>query len=50
MLRVKKNIDVNVLQMLYHSLIQPYFKYCNIIWATHYTQHIELLIRKQKKL
>ena len=35
--------------MLYHSLIQPYFQYCNIIWATHHTQHIELLFRKQKK-
>ena len=47
MLRVKK-VDVNVLKMLYHSLIQPYFQYCNIIWATHHTQHIELLLRKQK--
>ena len=50
MLRVKKNVDINVLKMLYHSLIQPYFQYCNIIWATHRTQHIELLVRKQKKL
>ena len=50
MLRAKKNVDVNVLKMLYHSLIQPYFQYCNIIWATHHTQHIELLFRKQKKL
>ena len=46
MLRIKKNVDVNVLKMLYHSLIQPYFQYCNIIWAT---QHIESLFRKQKK-
>ena len=30
-LRIKKNVDVNVLKMLYHSLIQPYFQYCNII-------------------
>ena len=49
MLRVKKNVDINVLKMLYHSLIQPHFQYCNIIWATHRTQHIELLARKQKK-
>ena len=33
MLRVNKNVDANVLPMLYHSLIQPYFQYCNIIWA-----------------
>ena len=49
MLRVKKNVNVKVLKMLYHSLIQPYFQYCIIIWATHHTQHIELLFRKQKK-
>ena len=49
MLRVKKNFDVNVLKMLYHSLIHSYFQYCNIIWETHDTQHIELLFRKQKK-
>ena len=48
MLRVKKNVDVNVLKMLCHSLIQPYFQYCNIIWATHHTQHIELLFRNKK--
>ena len=49
MLRVKKNVDVNVLKMMYHSFIQPYFQYCNIIWATHHTQYIELLFRKQIK-
>ena len=50
MLRVKKNVDVNVLKMLYHSLIQPYFQYCNIILATHRTQRIELLFRKHVAL
>ena len=49
MLRVKKTVDANALQMLYQSLIQPYFQYCDIIWVTHHTQHIELLFRKQKK-
>ena len=49
MLRVKKNFDVNVLKMLYHYLVQPYFQYCNLIWATHRTQHIKLLFRKQKE-
>ena len=48
MLRVKNNINTNVLNMLYHTLIQPYFQYCNIIRATHHTQQIELLFRKQK--
>ena len=47
MLRVKK-VDANVLKMLCHSLIQPYFQYCNIIWATHHTKHIELLSVNKK--
>ena len=47
MLRVKKNVDAIILKMLYHSLIQPYFQYCNIIWATHHKQQIELLFRKK---
>ena len=49
LLRVKKNVDVNVLKMFFYSLIQPYFQYCNIIMATRHTQHIELLFRKQEK-
>ena len=48
MLLEKKNVDANVLKM-YQSLIQPYFQYCNIIWETHHTQHIELLFCKTKK-
>ena len=49
MLLVKKSVDINVLEMLYHSLIQPYFQYCNINWAIYRTHHIELLARKQKR-
>ena len=50
MLRVKNNVDANVLKMLYHTQIQPYFQYCNIIWGTHHTQQIELLFVNKKKL
>ena len=49
MLRVKNNVDTNVLKMLYHTLIQPYFQYCNIIWSIHHTQQIELLFHKEKE-
>ena len=47
MLRVKNNVDTNVFKMLYFSLMQPYFQYCNIIWTPYHTQYIELLFRKQ---
>ena len=33
--------------MFYHSLIQPYFRYCNIIYATNHTQPIQLIFRKK---
>ena len=33
--RVKKNIPLSILRSLYHTLIQPYFEYCNIIWSIH---------------
>ena len=48
MLRVKNNIDANVLKLLYHNLTQPYFQSWSIILATQHTQQIELLFCKQK--
>ena len=30
----RHNINKNTVLLLYHSLIQPYLDYCNIIWAT----------------
>ena len=47
MLGVKKDVDANELKMFYHSLIQPYFEYCNIIYATNHIQPIKLLFRKK---
>ena len=31
--RTRNNLNRNTLLMLYHSIIQPYLDYCNIVWA-----------------
>ena len=38
-----------MLLTLYHTLIEPYFSYCNIIWGTHCSKHLDQLYRKQEK-
>ena len=39
----------NTLITLYNSLFLPYLNYCNLIWASTYTSHIEPLFLLQKK-
>ena len=41
LLRIRKNAPNNVLLTLYHTLIEPYFSYCNIIWGTHCSKHLD---------
>ena len=33
LLRIRKHFPNDVLLTLYHTLIEPYFSYCNIIWG-----------------
>ena len=33
--RVKKNMPLSILRSLYHTVSQPYFDHCNIIWSIH---------------
>ena len=40
----------DVIQTLYHTLIELYFSYCNIIWGTHCSKHLYQLYHKQKKV
>ena len=35
--------------MLFYALINPYFDYCNIVWSTERTLHLENLSKLQKK-
>ena len=32
--KIKSNVPYVILRNLYFMLLQPYLKYCNIIWAT----------------
>ena len=36
--------------MLYHSLIYPYFHYCNIVWAAIYNTNLRRLDILQKRI
>ena len=50
LLRVRKYVPNDMLLTLYHTLIEPYFSYCNIIWGTHCSKHLDQLYHKQKKV
>jgi len=47
--RIKNKIPVSLLRSLYFTLVNPYFEYCNIIWATCSSVVLEKLFRIQKK-
>ena len=46
---LKYTFPTNALKTLYHSLIYPYFNYCNLIWGSAASTHLESLILLQKK-
>ena len=50
LLRIRKNFPNDVLLTLYHTLIESYFSYCNIIWGPHCSNHLDQLYHKQKKV
>ena len=50
LLRIRKNVPNDVLLTLYHTIIEPYFSYCNIILGTHCAKHLDQLYHKQKKV
>ena len=46
---LKHTFPNNALKAIYHSLIYPYFNYCNLIWGSAATTHLQSLILIQKK-
>ena len=48
LLRIRQNFQNDVLLTLYHTLIESYFSYCNIIWGTHCSKHLDQLYHKEK--
>ena len=45
---VKKNMPLSILRSLYHTLIQPYFEFCNIIWSIHRSTVLSKLFISKK--
>jgi len=47
--RTKNRISVSLLRNLYFTLINPYFEYCNVIWAISSSIALVKLFRIQKR-
>jgi hypothetical protein len=47
--RLRYSVPKCVLLSLYHALIEPYFTYCNIVWALQQTTCLKSLFVCQKK-
>ena len=47
--RIRKNLPLYTLRMLYYALINPYFDYCNIVRGIERNHHLENLFKLQKK-
>ena len=43
--RIRKNLPLYTLRMLYYALINPYFDYCNIVWGIERNLHLEHLFK-----
>ena len=46
---LKYTFPTNALKTIYHSLIYPYYTYCNLIWGCAANTHLEPLVLLQKK-
>ena len=46
---LKHTFPSSALKTIYHSLIYPYYNYCNIIWGCATSTHLEPIILLQKK-
>ena len=47
--RLSSFLPLNILRLLYCSLILPYLSYCNIVWGNTYSSHLNKLNILQKK-
>ena len=46
---LKFTFPSNVLKNIYFSLIYPYYTYCNLVWGSAVSTHLDILIKLQKK-
>ena len=47
--RLSVFLDSSTMNILYKSLVQPYFDYCNVIWFGRFTEDVHNLIILQKR-
>ena len=47
--KMKNDLPVSILPMLYSTLTLPYYQYCNMVWACHYTSNLHKLSVLQKR-
>ena len=45
---LKFTFPSNVLKNIYFSLIYPYYTYCNLVWGSAVSTHLDILIKLQK--
>ena len=48
--RLKSQLPFFTMRTLYHTLVHPYFNYCNLIWGGTYRSHLHPLIIIQKRI
>ena len=46
---LKFTFPSNVLKNIYFSLIFPYYTYCNLVWGSAVSTHIDILVKLQKR-
>ena len=46
---LKFTFPSNVLKNIYFSLIYPYYTYCNLVWGSAVSTHLDILVKLQKK-
>jgi len=49
LMRISHLIPVHIRKNLYYTLINPYFDYGNIVWASNYSTRLKCLVLLQKK-
>jgi len=47
---VKNKLPDNILRSFYFTLVNPYYEYCNIVWAVNNTVLLQKLFISQKKV
>lgn len=47
--RARKIFNRDLLLTLYHTMVQPYFYYCHMIWGTAFKTQIDQLVKLQKR-